>query len=131
MFNPIFGVAGTRLSYWALYVYALLLLLPLVRRTSSESCPPCPAGFQCDTNTGICRPFRPAYTTLTELPCGDCPQGTMCDSNTGLCRVFRFPGNYDQTSTSLCAKVVCPTEYMCDNNTGACRKFRVLALPVK
>ncbi|WKY16189.1 hypothetical protein Q1695_001124 [Nippostrongylus brasiliensis] len=86
-------------------------------------CPSCPSGYQCDTNTGICRPFRQVNAYPPSLSCGNCPLGTMCDTNTGTCRVFRYPGAYED-STSRCAGVTCPTGYLCDNNTGTCRLFR-------
>ncbi|KAK6052328.1 trypsin Inhibitor like cysteine rich domain protein [Cooperia oncophora] len=104
-----------------------LFLVGLIGEAASVSCPPCTSGLQCDTNTGICRPFRQAFSNPPQLSCGTCSLGTMCDSNTGICRAFRFPGNYDQPTTSLCVGVTCPTGYMCDNNTGTCRKFRDLS----
>ncbi|VDK59392.1 unnamed protein product [Cylicostephanus goldi] len=99
----------------------------------------------CDTNTGICRPFRNIDNVDTQIPCGTCSAGTMCDSNTGICRPFRIPGttvsnlfypySYRQTyvneidiplkpSPNLCYGVACPVGFQCDDNNGICRKFR-------
>ncbi|KAK6033443.1 hypothetical protein OSTOST_00349, partial [Ostertagia ostertagi] len=75
-----------------------------MREASSISCPPCSNGFQCDTNTGVCRAFRfpgnydqvVLMREASSISCPPCSNGFQCDTNTGVCRAFRFPGNYDQ-----------------------------------
>ncbi|RCN48408.1 trypsin Inhibitor like cysteine rich domain protein, partial [Ancylostoma caninum] len=93
----------------------------------------CPQGTQCDSNTGICRPFRPLpnYPAATD-PCSGvvCPQGTQCDTNTvnvfsGICRPFR-PLPNPPAASDPCERVSCPQGTACDTNTGICRPFRPL-----
>ncbi|CAJ0609307.1 unnamed protein product [Cylicocyclus nassatus] len=107
----------------------LLLFLVLVQcfcqcfcESLALSCGVCPRGTMCDSNTGICRPFRIIDNVDAQIPCGTCTMGTMCDSNTGICRPFRIPGT--TPSPNLCNEVVCPVGYQCDDNNGICRKFR-------
>ncbi|RCN48407.1 hypothetical protein ANCCAN_05555 [Ancylostoma caninum] len=74
-------------------LYVLLLVVVLLFQEAFSSCGICPVGTKCDSNTGICRPFRQLDAPPPTLTCGTCPAGTMCDSNTGVCRPFRIPGD--------------------------------------
>ncbi|KAK6765971.1 hypothetical protein RB195_025717 [Necator americanus] len=107
-------------------LYILTILALFLRETLSLSCGICPDGTKCDSNTGICRPFRQLDTSPPSRSCGICPAGTMCDSNTGVCRPFRVAG--DDPRPNFCDGVICPPGFLCDNNTGVCRKFRLPTL---
>uniref|UniRef100_A0A914YKK0 TIL domain-containing protein n=1 Tax=Panagrolaimus superbus TaxID=310955 RepID=A0A914YKK0_9BILA len=85
------------------------------------NCGSCPQGTSCDTNTGVCRQFRPPAGggSISRCRFANCPYGQQCDENTGQCVVFRDPG-----STNRCMSVQCPQGTSCDSNTGVCRQFR-------
>ncbi|CAJ0582960.1 unnamed protein product, partial [Mesorhabditis spiculigera] len=114
----------------------------------------CPSGFECDTNTGICRQFRapssvpacagvvcmtgyecdPATKSCVPIarhpvrtdPCSGvtCPFGSQCDSNTGRCTVFRTPNQAPAIPIDKCVNVQCSVGHYCDTNTGYCRPVR-------
>ncbi|KAE9556525.1 hypothetical protein FO519_000219 [Halicephalobus sp. NKZ332] len=86
------------------------------------TCGSCPQGTSCDSNTGICRQFRPPANLPAINFCDNvyCGPGRQCDSNTGRCVVFRDPA----PSHSRCSYIQCPTGYQCDWNYGICRSFQ-------
>lgn len=88
------------------------------------TCGSCPQGTSCDTNTGICRQFRPPDDGSSFTRCSNvnCAYGQQCDQNTGRCVTFRDPSR--NPSQSRCSYIQCPTGYQCDWNYGICRNFR-------
>uniref|UniRef100_A0A7E4VQV0 TIL domain-containing protein n=1 Tax=Panagrellus redivivus TaxID=6233 RepID=A0A7E4VQV0_PANRE len=105
-------------SFLAIFV-GFILFYCNIQTTYSLSCNDCPQGTSCDSNTGICRQFRPPAGASDLCSGVVCPYGQQCVSDTGRCQVFRDPNVHNR-----CLYVRCPSGYQCDWNFGICRSFR-------